>query len=79
MATRNLLHKTKLSKFLDFVVEKGANIEKPNGSYQKARFRFPGKPPHIIWEKNTVKEHYVLEDKTINLFWEFHNQTKKGK
>ncbi len=74
MAARDLLHKTKLDEFLTWAQAQGASLEKPKGFYQKARFRFPGQAPHIIYDKHSV-EHYSLEDKTVPLFWAFH----KGK
>lgn len=72
MASRNLLHKSKLDGFLAWAVSNGADIEEPKGIYQKARFRFPGETPHIIYDKLS-KEHYSLEEKTVPLFWKFQN------
>lgn len=66
MAVRNLLHKSKLEAFLEWAKEQGAAIETPKGIYQKARFRFPGEAPHIIYDKHS-DEHYSLEILTSRL------------
>ena len=71
MATRNLLHKSRLDAFLEWAVINGASIEPGKGQFQKVRIRFPGEPPHIIYDKNS-DEHYSLENKTVKLFWKFH-------
>lgn len=74
---KNLLHKTRLQAFLDWAVEQGASIETPKGQWQKARFRFPGEPPHIIYDKLS-DEHYSLEKRTVPVFWKFHLETRRG-
>ena len=71
MASRNLLHKSRLEAFLEWAVMHGASIEQGKGQFQKARIRFPGEPPHIIYDKIS-NEYYSIEDKTIPLFWKFH-------
>lgn len=77
MSKRNLLHKTKLKAFLDWAVAHGASIEEPKGQWQKARFRFPGEPPHIVYDKNSA-EHYSLEERTVQVFWKFHREVYGG-
>jgi hypothetical protein len=71
MASRNLLHKSRLAAFLEWAALHGASVEPGKGQFQKARFRFPGEAPHIIYDKLTG-EHYSLENKTVPLFWKFH-------
>lgn len=77
MAERCLLHKTKLDDFLEWAVKNGAHIEQPKGAYQRARFRFPGDAPHIIYDKHS-SEHYSLDDRTARLFWRYHKEQGQG-
>jgi len=68
MASRNLLHKSKLPEFLEFVKTLGYQIEQTKGSYEVARFKEGSHPPHIIFERHDSPEHFTLQDKTIRLF-----------
>ena len=75
MATRNLLHRSKLPDFLEWAKSMGAKIEPGRGYYQKARVRFSGEPPHIIWDR-LRGDHYTLETRTERLFWMYYEYAK---
>ena len=75
MASRNLLHKSRLGAFLEWAVEHGASVEPGKGQFQKVRICFQGEPPHIIYDKNS-DEHYPLENKTVKLFLKFRAYTR---
>ena len=78
MATRNLLHRSKLTDFLEWAKSMGAKIEPGRGYYQRVRVKFPDEPVHIIWDRSRG-DHYTLETRTTRLFWKYMNMQKAKK
>lgn len=71
MASRDLLHKSKLENFLKWAVDKkGATIENGCIQWQKARIRFPNGDLHVVYD-NIRSDHYSIEKKTAIIFKDF--------
>jgi hypothetical protein len=77
MTVRNLLVKTKLEAFLDWLKQQGEIIEKPIG-YQVARFRLKGQEkPHFIYDNNR-SVHLSFEERTAPVVRRFLRESKNG-
>lgn len=76
MATRNLLHKSKLENFKNWLIEKGWKIETTKGQYEVLRANKANNKTLIIFTRNELKEHYTVPDSHIKLIYSFLNQKK---
>lgn len=71
MATRNMLHQSKLEEFERFLVHKGyAIVEKSNNPYEVLRAK-KDKDTVIIYKKANAKEHLSVMGKDVPLVNEF--------
>lgn len=71
MATRNMLHKSKLKEFELFLVNKGyAIVETSKNPFEVLRAK-KDKDIVIIYEKAKAKEHLSVMDKDVKLVNEF--------
>lgn len=71
MATRNMLHESKLKDFELFLVNKGyAIVETSNNPFEVLRAK-KEKDTVIIYKKAKAKEHLSVMDKDVKLVNEF--------
>lgn len=71
MATRDLLHESKLKAFELFLVNKGyVIVETSNNPYEVLRAK-KDKDTVIIYKKARAKEHLSVMDKDVKLVYEF--------
>lgn len=66
MAIRNLLHKTKLEDFKQWLIKQGWIIQEPKGFYEVLRVS-RDKETIIIFEKLDSKEHYTVQDNSLDM------------
>ena len=72
MARRNLLHKSKLEKFKDFLILDGWEIQPTKNHWEILRaVKKNKKYPLIVYRKYEIKEHYTLMQRNVYLFYEF--------
>lgn len=81
MATRNLLHKSHLEAFKEWLITSGWRIHEPRGFYEVLRASY-GTKWLIVYRKADVKEHYSVRDvdvQTVIRFfrWRAENGTTK--
>ena len=83
MARRELLHKSKLEGFKEWIKAQGWTIQALKGCYEVLRAVKPGEDTLILWTRNDAKEHYSVPDKWVSLIRMFINyervQTKEEK
>lgn len=68
--TRNLLHKSKLNAFADWLVENGYTVVEPKGDYEVLR-AVKENAPVIIYTRQKAKEHYTVQGKDYSLVKQF--------
>ena len=76
MAIRELLHKSKLPKFAEWLTEQGWTIQAVKGRYEVLRAKKPGRDTLIIWTRLYAKEHYTVPDKWRPLVRQFIREEK---
>jgi len=80
MATRNLLHKSKLEEFARWcLMTKGYMTLPGRGEFQVLQVEMPGHGFVAIYEKIRSKEHYSVDKRMVNLVMEFIEETKRRK
>ncbi len=77
MAYRNVLHKSKLEDFKNWLISKGWIIKIPKGEYEVLRAVKDGEKPLIVFTRLKVKEHYSVPDSHIELVYQFINERKE--
>jgi hypothetical protein len=76
MAVRDILHKSKLKDFKEWLKTNSWNIESPKGEYEVLRATKPNNKPLIIFRRLEVKEHYSVPDNHVRLVYSFIKATK---
>lgn len=76
--TRNLLHKSKLNMFADWLVENGYTVVEPKGAYEVLR-AVKENAPVIIYTRENAKEHYTVQGKDYALVKQFIKEIKNGR
>lgn len=76
IATRELLHKSKLEDFKTWLIKEGWTIQELKGYYEVLRAK-KLKETLIVYKKLNMKEHYSVSDKDVNLVYKFINSYKK--
>lgn len=61
MATRNLLHQSRLEAFREWLVKDGWQIHDPTGIYEVLRAKKGGRWL-ILYRKDSATEHYSVRD-----------------
>lgn len=74
MATRNILHRSKLESFKEYLVSKGWIIQDAKGIYEALRAINPEvrKRPLIIYNGKS-KEHLSIDDRDFSIIRDFIN------
>lgn len=74
MATRNILHRSKLESFKNYLKSKGWVIQDPKGLYEVLRAVNPEvqKRPLIIYNGKS-KEHFSIDDRDFSIVRDFIN------
>lgn len=75
MATRNLLHKSKLEDFKKWLIKKGWQIEKPKGRWEVFRARSK-KRIIIFYDTIDSKEHYSVPANCNDIVRRFINENR---
>lgn len=78
MSIKNILHKSKLKDFENWVKKKGWNIQATKGEYEILRATKPDSKPLIIFTRLEAKEHYSVLDSHIRLVYSFIKATKSS-
>lgn len=78
MATRNLLHKSKLEDFKKWLIKKGWKIEDPKGIWEVFRARSQ-KRIIIFYDTIDSKEHYSIPENCNDIVRRFINENKLSK
>jgi hypothetical protein len=84
MAARNLLHKSKLKSFGEWLTSDGWQLMKPlPGTYEVLRAKKQGKGILIVYRKDKTNNgnpivHYSVADKWIPLLYTFMKSMKAG-
>ena len=76
--TRNLLHKSKLNVFADWLVENGYTVVEPKGAYEVLR-AVKENAPVIIYTRQNAKEHYTVQGKDYALVKQFIRESKNDR
>ena len=71
MASRSLLHKSKLDEFKNFLLSKAIATRPGKGSFQVMQIQHPKHGWQPLYEKLHSPEHYSVPDKLIPLVMEF--------
>ena len=80
MATRDLLHMSKLDEFRKWLFVDGWTEERTKGEFEVLRATKPNKKrPLIIYRRTNSKEHYSADDRDIGLIIQFLNSNKNEK
>lgn len=80
MAARNLLHKTKLEEFKEFLVSQGHEWRETQADYQVIQIRLKNKTAwHAVYEKLNAKEHYSVTSPLVGLVESYIEGMKKLK
>jgi hypothetical protein len=74
MATRSILHRSKLDSFKDYLKANGWIIQDPKGTYEVLRAVNPEvqKRPLIIYDGKS-KEHFSIDDRDFGIVRDFIN------
>lgn len=76
MATRNLLHKSHLEPFKEWLIKTGYEIHDTKGIYEVLRAS-KGSKWLIVYRKDSLKEHYTVRDidyTTVSRFLRWRNE-----
>jgi len=79
MANRDLLHKSKLSLFAEWLTKQGWIIQSTKGNYEVLRAKKTGYDTLIIWTRSNAKEHYSVPDKWYALVRQFISEEIKNR
>jgi len=78
MAVRNILHKSKLEDFKNWLIKEGWKIEEPIGEYEVFRAR-TNKRIIIFYDKLYSKEHYTVPANCTDIVRKYLNSKKNCK
>ena len=77
MATRNLLHKSHLEEFKEWLIKGGYQIHDTKGIYEVLRAS-KGSKWLIVYRKASLKEHYSVRDIDYTTVQRFLRRKKDG-
>lgn len=75
MANRNLLHRSKLGEFINWLVSKGYEPKPGYADFEALRWKVAGKPMPIIFDGKSP-EHLSCNEASVNIVYEFINESK---
>ena len=78
MASRNILHRSKLESFKEYLISKGWGIQDTKGKYEALRAVNPEiqKRPLIVYDGKS-KEHLSIDDRDFPIIRDFINGGQK--
>jgi len=77
MAERNLLHRSKLEEFIQYLVDNGFSPVKSNASFEVLRWKVRGKPMPIIFDGKS-SEHFSCNESSVPYVMDFINMPKSS-
>lgn len=78
MSNKNVLHRSKLEDFIQWLVDKGHSPIKNAASFQVLRWKVKGSPMPIIFDGKSP-EHFSCNAASIDFVYDFIKESKKAK